>query len=207
MKMNKANTSCTLSLCGLFPLLTALPLGAAGPQPPIRAYTVTDVGDRVSMSSETAFPGFVPSRVSPAEYCGPGKQMTEMVARFRRDYGTHLADLQIIGNADVGQHQEHAFIFRKSHLTDLGVLPGGSYSDSEGINHRGEVVGYSYIHPYGPAWHAFLYSGNKMIDLNTCIGAKSGWVLEAGYSINDAVQIVGAGTHKGKERTFLLTPR
>ena len=207
MKINKIPVACPISLGSLCLLLTALPLIAAGPKPPIQTYSVTDLGGPASTSPDSAFPGYVPARVVTAEYDGPGKQMTEMVSRFQRDYGAHLAGMTIVGNADVGQHEEHAFVFRNNGLTDLGVLPGGSWSCSNALNHYGQVVGYSYIHPFGPVWHAFLYSGGKMIDLNTRIRASSGWILQDGCCINDAGQIVGVGNYKGRRRMFLLTPK
>jgi probable HAF family extracellular repeat protein len=55
-------------------------------------------------------------------------------------------------------------------------------------------------------YHAFVISAGKMVDLNTLIPAKSGWVLQTATGINDAGQIVGYGTFKKQTRGFLLTP-
>jgi len=55
-------------------------------------------------------------------------------------------------------------------------------------------------------YHAFVYSGGKMKDLNTLIPARSGWVLQRATGINDAGLITGWGTFKGKTHSFLLTP-
>jgi len=44
------------------------------------------------------------------------------------------------------------------------------------------------------------------MDLNSMIGAKTGWVLEQGNGINDAGEIVGYGTIGGNTHAFLLTP-
>jgi probable HAF family extracellular repeat protein len=46
-----------------------------------------------------------------------------------------------------------------------------------------------------------------MQDLNKLISAGSGWGLSTAYSINDAGQIVGYGTHNKQQRAFLLTPQ
>jgi len=54
--------------------------------------------------------------------------------------------------------------------------------------------------------HAFLYSGGKMIDLNSLIDSTSGWTLKTAQGINDNGQIVGEGIHNGYIRAFLLTP-
>ena len=56
-------------------------------------------------------------------------------------------------------------------------------------------------------YHAFVYSGGKIKDLNKMIPAGSGWVLTIASGINAAGQIVGMGTHNGKTRGFLLTPQ
>jgi len=46
-----------------------------------------------------------------------------------------------------------------------------------------------------------------MNDLNNLIPAKSGWVLEQAYGINNSGLIVGTGTLNGAEHGFLLTPK
>jgi uncharacterized membrane protein len=58
-----------------------------------------------------------------------------------------------------------------------------------------------------PNSHAFLWSGGVMKDLNQLLPPSSGWFLEVAQSINDAGQIVGAGTLNGQDRAFLLSPR
>jgi probable HAF family extracellular repeat protein len=72
------------------------------------------------------------------------------------------------------------------------------------INNAGQVVGYAEL--ADGSLHAFLWSGGSMRDLNSLIPANSGWVLEDATGVNDAGQICGDGTHKGKTRAFLLTP-
>jgi probable HAF family extracellular repeat protein len=86
---------------------------------------------------------------------------------------------------------------------DLGTL-GGTNSQAHGINASGQVVGYSATATGNN--HAFLYSGGVMYDLNNLIPAGSGWELSQAYSIDDAGQIVGGGTHNGSSHAFLLTP-
>jgi probable HAF family extracellular repeat protein len=70
-------------------------------------------------------------------------------------------------------------------ITDLGTLPGGSYSFPYAINNSGQVTGFG-----GDAAgqiHAFLYSSGAMTDLGTLPGDA----VSLGYAINDATQVVG----------------
>src|ERR1039458_2227867 len=70
-------------------------------------------------------------------------------------------------------------------VTDLGTLPGGSYSAASGINNNGQVVGGAGT-TSGPD-HAFLYSGGIMSDLGAWGGSESD-----AYAINNNGQVVGA---------------
>jgi probable HAF family extracellular repeat protein len=89
-------------------------------------------------------------------------------------------------------------------MRDLGTL-GGKESFANAVNNAGQVVGLSDVAGVKEP-HAFLWSGGAMRDLNSLIPANSGWVLEDATGVNDAGQICGEGTHKGKTRAFLLTP-
>jgi probable HAF family extracellular repeat protein len=70
-------------------------------------------------------------------------------------------------------------------MTDLGTLPGGSFSSAFSINNNGQVVGYATTSSGAP--HAFLYTGGVMTDLGTLGGPRS-----FAYGINNNGQIVGA---------------
>ena len=74
-------------------------------------------------------------------------------------------------------------------MRNLGSFPGGDYyAVAYGINTAGHVVGYDYTANFG-ASHAFLYSNDQMIDLNTLISPTlAGWLLTVAYGINDAEQ-------------------
>jgi probable HAF family extracellular repeat protein len=100
----------------------------------------------------------------------------------------------------------HAFIATGSgKLTDLGTIAGSASTTwGFGINDSGVVVGKS---TFGNTYHAFVYSGGKMKDLNKLIPTGSGWVLIEADSINATGQIVGLGTHSGQEHGYLLTPQ
>jgi probable HAF family extracellular repeat protein len=99
-------------------------------------------------------------------------------------------------------------------MEDLGVLPGGDYSQAIAINDRGEVVGRSTT-PHGP--RAFLWTRSSgMIDLNALVPSPKDFVLTAGVSINDRGVILAMGRtnhgghgghdHESPMRVFLLIP-
>ena len=79
---------------------------------------------------------------------------------------------------------------------DLGTL-GGPESYAMHINASGQVVGYAATDNSNTIFHAFLYSGGVMYDLNNLIPSVSGWDLMVAYGINDAGQVVGIGTRSG----------
>ncbi len=90
-------------------------------------------------------------------------------------------------------------------MTDLGALVSGGQSHAYGINDAGEVVGWD-VMSSGP-YHAFLWSGGVMTDLNALLSpSSSGWVLEEANGINDHGQIAGFGTINGQIHGFLATP-
>lgn len=68
------------------------------------------------------------------------------------------------------------------YLTDLGTLAGDTYSQANGINNYGQVVGQSFASGQS---HAFLYSGGSLTDLGTLGGRSSA------YSINNDGQVAG----------------
>ncbi len=121
-------------------------------------------------------------------------------------YGINDAG-QLTGIAyTTGNLGAHAFIYTDGVLKDLGTL-GGAYSTGTSINSAGVVVGYATpANPNATGYHAFVYAGSKMHDLNSLIPPSSGWVLEAANAINDSDEIVGYGTIHGEEHGFLLTP-
>jgi probable HAF family extracellular repeat protein len=113
---------------------------------------------------------------------------------------------QVTGLAYTKDGSAHAFITTANGgaLKDLGVF-AGKFSTvwGFGINDSGVVVGQS---TFQGTYHAFVYSGGKIQDLNTLIPKRSGWTLIEAFGINNAGQITGAGMHNGQEHAFVLTP-
>ena len=128
---------------------------------------------------------------------------------------------QIAGWAETADGVEHASVWVKGRIADLGVAKGGSRA--YGINNAGEVVGA--ILANVPYWRskeavsqppplrnnaggeAFLWQRGTVTVLEKAITGHSGeWLLTSAADINDAGQVVGDGTHNGTTRAFLLTP-
>ena len=90
-------------------------------------------------------------------------------------------------------------------MHDLGAL-GGSWAEGDAINNSDQIVGYSDTSGSSNP-HAFRWtSSTGMVDLNTLIDPRNGWVLNFASGINDAGQICGGGTIGGQSHAFLLTP-
>jgi probable HAF family extracellular repeat protein len=112
---------------------------------------------------------------------------------------------QITGLAYTKNGSAHGFIANCAacKLKDLGTFSGSTSTVwGFGINDSGVVVGQS---TFAGTYHAFVYSGGKIKDLNGLISAGSGWVLIEADSINAAGQIVGMGMHNGQEHAYILT--
>jgi len=86
-------------------------------------------------------------------------------------------------------------------IVDLGVLPGGGFSQALNVNDRGQIVGLG-----GTASgevHAILWDNGEPIDLGTLGGAMS-----AAWGINDRGQVVGESqTATGDFHAFLWEDR
>jgi probable HAF family extracellular repeat protein len=85
-------------------------------------------------------------------------------------------------------------------VTDLGTLPGGDFSISQGINDRGQVTGYGAV---GSQSNPFLWTAALGIqDLGTLSGDPGCWAA----GINNSGEVVGGcATPDGTDSAFLWT--
>jgi probable HAF family extracellular repeat protein len=84
--------------------------------------------------------------------------------------------------------RSHAALFKGGTVTDLGVLPGQLYSRANGMNARGQVVGFSSLQRDSSESRAFLWTAQSgMIDIGTLGGAYA-----QANAINDTGFITGA---------------
>jgi len=104
-------------------------------------------------------------------------------------------------------------------ICDLGNLGGLGGSQGNGINASGQIVGQSWT-TGNAAQHAFLFSNNSMLDLNseiassspspcTPVNGTSPCTLTNAVAINDSGQILAQGylnSNPTQTVSFLLTP-
>ena len=127
---------------------------------------------------------------------------------------------QVVGSAGSTDGTNHAFVWDKLHgVQDLGVLPGGTYSNALGINDIGQVVGLSDT-PQGRGtvnvpfyWDARI----GMVKLTDLIPdddpLKAAIQFDAAQAINGRGVIVANGTitlpgyANPRYRAFLLIPQ
>ena len=129
---------------------------------------------------------------------------------------------QVVGDAmltdDPVTHmwRDHAFLWDKGKMQDLGTLPGGHRSRPCAINSAGQIVGYSDLKGSDTSSHPVLWEHGQIKDLSVLIPKGTQWVgLDGAAGINDQGQIVGDGVvsydepKKGtyQSHAYLLTPR
>jgi probable HAF family extracellular repeat protein len=123
---------------------------------------------------------------------------------------------QAVGSSDRGNGTSHAFRTGPNQpinpaTDDLGAL-GGPSSHANAINNQGDVVGGTMTAEREDL--AFLFTGGKMIDLNSRVTLGTGWILEDAWDINDRGQILAIAVDfrsrdprfRPPRRTYLLTP-
>src|SRR5271157_5380314 len=114
---------------------------------------------------------------------------------------------QVVGTSDLpGDNYQHAFLWQKGKMSDLGTLPGDVVSVGCGINNRGQVAGVS--QDANGNDRAYLWQNGVMTDLNTLIPANSPLYLMHAFGINSAGEIVGFAynTQTGNVDAYLAIP-
>jgi probable HAF family extracellular repeat protein len=103
----------------------------------------------------------------------------------------------------------HAFLYSAGKITDLGALPGSTYSSSSAnsINKFAQIVGVSYT---ATSYTSFLYQNGVMYDLAALISPtdphKGLIQFEGDAYINDNGVIVSSGISGGFSHLYVLTP-
>ena len=118
-------------------------------------------------------------------------------ARAINDHGV------VTGSMQMGDYSR-AFRYADGAMTDLGSLDGrASYANS--VNNRGLIVGDSTAH-YGEST-GFIWDAGAMYDLNSLLGANTGWMITNAQDINARGQILARGCNaQGACNTLLLDP-
>jgi len=98
-----------------------------------------------------------------------------------------------------------AFREESGKRTALGTL-GGSFSIARDINNYGEIVGGS-LTEGDESFHGFLYRHHRLYDLNEFLQPRGGWELILAFAINNRGEIVGVGSHNGRDHIVLLRPK
>jgi probable HAF family extracellular repeat protein len=93
-----------------------------------------------------------------------------------------------------GTEQIRAFLFDGNTMRDLGSIVGDYWSVGNAINNNGHVTGFTRL---GNDFHAFVYDGRKMLDLQTLGGQHS-----HGRDINDSGHVVGGSYISMDEYTY-----
>jgi probable HAF family extracellular repeat protein len=104
-----------------------------------------------------------------------------------------------------GTYSDHAFLYSNGVLTDLGALPGDTFSTALAMNNHGDVIGRS-------GSRFFIVRDFAMMALVNLIWPSAGWSLVDVWDINDRGQIAGTaaflpdGSHAFLYQAVLLTP-
>jgi probable HAF family extracellular repeat protein len=120
---------------------------------------------------------------------------------------------RVVGNSYTyvaGNQVFHAFLWDGTKMLDLSGSDGLWESVASDINNTGQVVG-SRLGPRDPSsYHATLWDGGTVTDLNIYLDTSdvsAGWVLRDAVGINDSGWIAGTAYNKltGQQHAYLMS--
>jgi probable HAF family extracellular repeat protein len=177
IRTRRVTTRAAVSLCLCAGLASAAAQQATAskkepppPPPPAATYSVTDLGN---LGYQNTVARTINNNGQVTGYSGTPKTVEGGCSLRFRPCPTHVT---------------HAFLWQAGTMTDLGTL-GGNYSQGNGINNLGEVVGTAQLK--SGSSEAFLYRNGKM----TGIGSFSA------AAINDLGVIAGSEGIPGEGHT------
>ncbi|HTU47995.1 MAG TPA: hypothetical protein VMF91_23250 [Bryobacteraceae bacterium] len=117
-------------------------------------------------------------------------------------YGTAINNSgEVAGGYTTANGQLHAFTWSNGTLTDLGTLPGGTWSAAYALNSSGQIAGTSSIG--NGLFSAFFSNGSALTPIGTFAGANGS---SYGTAINDYGEIVGSAQNaQGFANAFVWT--
>lgn len=125
----------------------------------------------------------------------------------------HVAGYTVVlnrnANGEVLGQAMRPCLYRDGRVLDLGLLPDTFTGEPVAMNDRDEIVGVcSQTVPNSSLSRArvFLYTGQKMYDLETLISSADGWSLQWVSDINNHGWIVGWATRDAVTHAILLRP-
>jgi probable HAF family extracellular repeat protein len=98
---------------------------------------------------------------------------------------------------------QHAFLWRKGVMMDLGTIAGTLNSEADFINSKSQIVGHSFACDFS-VFDAILWENGSMVDLNTLIPHDSPFHLYSTSFVDDRGVIAAFGSLANGDRHALL---
>jgi probable HAF family extracellular repeat protein len=170
------STKLTL-MAGLLAGAAALPALAAAPM----RFDVTAIGvfNPSSINNLGQVSGWITSAGSPSAALYDGSRLNSLGAPPGGSYAYGLNDAGVV----VGAYRDsHAFRYAQNRFNSIGATGGTAYA----VNNASQIVGAMDV---AGSRHAFLYAGNKLVDLSAGQANGGGSIA---YGVTESGQVVGA---------------